>query len=161
MSTARAMPGGWVDPATLPKGPNGRNLCRWCNLEVPKGRLTFCSGWCVEEWRLRSNPGYLREKVYERDKGVCVQCGVDCEAAWRHLKKLRGAARVRAWMTWGIEANSRQTLWDADHIVPVVEGGGECDLSNLRTLCLKCHRTATAALRERRASRTPLSAEPG
>ena len=161
MSIARAMPGGWVDPATLPKGPNGRNLCRWCNLEVPKGRLTFCSGWCVEEWRLRSNPGYLREKVYERDKGVCVRCGVDCEAAWRHLKKLRGAARVRAWMEWGVKANSRQTLWDADHIVPVVEGGGECDLSNLRTLCLKCHRTATAALRERRASRTPLSAEPG
>jgi hypothetical protein len=24
--------------------------------------------------------------------------------------------------------------------VPVAEGGGECDLSNMRTLCLKCHR---------------------
>ena len=155
MSTVRAMPGGWVDPATLPKGPNGGNLCRWCNLEVPKGRLTFCSDWCVEEWKLRSNPGYLREKVFERDRGACAQCGVDCEAAWRHIKKLRGAARLRAWTAWGIKPNSRQTLWDADHIVPVVEGGGECDLSNLRTLCLKCHRAATAALRERRTGPTP------
>jgi 5-methylcytosine-specific restriction protein A len=153
MSTVRAMPGGWVDPAALPKGPNGRNLCRWCNLEVPKGRLTFCSDWCVEEWRLRSNPGYLREKVYERDKGVCAQCLVDCEAAWRHLRKLRGAARLRAWTEWGVKSNSRHTLWDADHIVPVVEGGGECDLSNIRTLCLKCHRAVTAALRERRSRR--------
>jgi 5-methylcytosine-specific restriction endonuclease McrA len=44
---------------------------------------------------------------------------------------------------------ARKSLWDADHIVPVAEGGGECDLSNLRTLCLKCHRVRTAELRER------------
>jgi hypothetical protein len=25
-------------------------------------------------------------------------------------------------------------FWQADHIVPVAEGGGECDLSNYRTL---------------------------
>jgi 5-methylcytosine-specific restriction endonuclease McrA len=41
-------------------------------------------------------------------------------------------------------------LWDADHIVPVAEGGGECDLANMRTLCLKCHRAATLALVKRR-----------
>ena len=94
MSTARTMPGGWVDPAELPKGPNGRSLCRWCNLEVPKGRLTFCSEWCVEEWRLRSNPGYLREKVFERDRAVCAVCATDCQAAWNHLKKLHAAPRA-------------------------------------------------------------------
>lgn len=149
MSTLRAMPGGWVDPADLPKGPNGRNLCRWCNLEVPAGRKTFCSGWCVEEWKLRTNPGHLRERLFERDKGVCAACRLDCVAAYRHLKKLRGAARVRAWIEWGVKPDSRRTLWDADHVTPVVEGGGECDLSNIRTLCLKCHRVATAALRER------------
>ena len=143
------MPGGWVDPSTLPKGPNGRSLCRWCNLEVPKGRVTFCSEWCVDEWKLRSNPGFVREKVFERDRGVCAVCATDCEAAYHHLRKLRGTARLRAWNEWGIKVNSRRTLWDADHIIPVVEGGGECDLSNIRTLCLKCHRTATTALRER------------
>ena len=42
--------------------------------------------------------------------------------------------------------------WEADHIVPVVEGGGECDLSNLRTLCLACHRQETARLAARRAA---------
>lgn len=48
---------------------------------------------------------------------------------------------------WGLRTLNRRTLWDADHIVPVVEGGGECDLSNIRTLCLRCHREVTAALR--------------
>ena len=43
----------------------------------------------------------------------------------------------------------RKSLWDADHILPVTEGGGECDLDNIRTLCLRCHRAATAQLRER------------
>ena len=146
------MPGGWADRKNLPKGDNGRVLCRWCNLEVPKSRRTFCSDWCVEEWRLRTNPGYLREKVLERDRGVCAGCGVDCLATWRHLKRLRGPARVRAFLDWGISPGRRKSLWDADHIVPVVEGGGECDLSNLRTMCLKCHRAATAELRKRRAS---------
>jgi 5-methylcytosine-specific restriction endonuclease McrA len=35
----------------------------------------------------------------------------------------------------------------------VVEGGGECDLANMRTLCLKCHKLATAELRRRRQAR--------
>ena len=152
MSTKRTMPGGWADRETLPKGANGRNLCRWCNLEVPKGRVTFCSDWCVEEWRLRSDAGYLREKVLERDRGICAGCGVDCLYAERHLKRLRGTARLKAVLDWGLRPNSRKSLWDADHIIPVVEGGGECDLANIRTLCLNCHRTATAELRKRRLS---------
>ena len=149
MSTQRTMPGGWADRNALPKGPHGRNLCRWCNIEVPQRRITFCSDWCVEEWRLRTDPGYLREKVLERDHGICAACGLDCQAASLHLKRLRGAARLKAFAQWGLTARSRQSLWDADHIVPVVEGGGECDLANIRTLCLKCHRTATATLRAR------------
>jgi hypothetical protein len=143
------MPGGWTDRSTLPKGKNGRNLCRWCNLEVPKGRFTFCSDFCVEEWKLRTDSGYLRDKVFERDCGICSLCGTDCMAQWHHIKRQRGAARTRMLAAWGVKPKSRQSLWDADHIVPVVEGGGECDLSNLRTLCLKCHRIATAALRKR------------
>lgn len=154
------MPGGWADRKSLPKGANGRNLCRWCNLEVPKGRLTFCSDWCVEEWRLRTDPGYVREKVLHRDQGVCAHCGVDCLAALRHLKRLRGASRLKALADWGLRPGRavRKSLWDADHIVPVVEGGGECDLQNIRTLCLKCHRVVTAQLRKKRLRANPAAA---
>jgi 5-methylcytosine-specific restriction endonuclease McrA len=31
----------------------------------------------------------------------------------------------------------------------VVEGGGECTLENMRTLCIPCHKRATADLRQR------------
>jgi len=147
VSKQRAMPGGRADREALPKGPNGRYLCRWCNLEVPPGRITFCSDFCVEEWKLRSDPGHLRERVFERDRGICAVCGIDCVAEWNRIKRLRGPARLNARESW--QVRGRKSLWDADHIVPVSEGGGECDLSNMRTLCLKCHRRFTAELRER------------
>jgi 5-methylcytosine-specific restriction endonuclease McrA len=50
---------------------------------------------------------------------------------------------------WGLKTRVRKSLWDADHILPVAEGGGECDLDNIRTLCLRCHRSVTQQLRER------------
>jgi hypothetical protein len=133
---------------TLPRGPEGRALCRYyCNLEVPKGRRTFCSKWCVHEWRLRTDAGYLRDCVFERDRGVCALCGIDSVRAWNHLRRQRGAARQRALAAWGLPRMTRRSLWDADHIRPVALGGGDCDLSNLRTLCLKCHRSVTEGLR--------------
>ena len=144
------MKGGHADPRNLPKGPNGRTLCRWCSLEVPPGRRTFCSDWCVTEWRLRSDPGFLRERVFERDRGICALCGSNTVEAWNRLRRLRGPRRLAALAGWGLRGMSRSSLWDADHIVPVCQGGGECDLENIRTLCLKCHRAATAELRRAR-----------
>ena len=155
MSTQREMAGGRAQRDTLPKGANGRCLCRWCNLEVPPGRLTFCSDYCVEEWKLRTDSGHLRQRVLDRDRGICAICGLDCIRELQHIRRLRGTARLRALAEWrlanpakGTPRNwTRRTLWDADHIVPVYAGGGECDLSNLRTLCLKCHRARTQELR--------------
>jgi len=150
ISKQRKMTGGRAREADLPRGPSGRALCRWCKLEVGPGRVTFCSDYCVEEWRLRTDTNFLRDKAYARDRGVCALCGVNTDLAWRELRASRGAKRIRLLTHWGLKSRSRKTLWDADHIVPVVEGGGECDLSNIRTLCLLCHRGVTAQLRARR-----------
>ena len=135
----------------LSLGPNGLPLCRWCQLEIPhRRRRTFCSAYCVHQWRLRSDPGYLRDQVLLRDRGVCALCGTDTLAAYRTLKRSRGKARAQALEMWGLRSvTARRSLWDADHILPVVEGGGQCDLENLRTLCLPCHREVTTALRFR------------
>ena len=143
------MPGGWADRPSLPRGQNGRALCRWCNLEVPPRRSTFCSDWCVHEWKLRSDPGYLRDQVFQRDKGLCAICRIDARAAYFELKRSRGTHRERLLARWGLKRINRKSLWDADHIIPVAEGGGECDVGNLRTLCLACHREQTLALRQR------------
>ena len=130
---------------------NGRPLCRWCQLEIlATRRRTFCSDYCVHQWRLRSDPGYLRDQVFARDGGRCALCELDTVAAYRALKRARGGAREEALTMWGLRSiTARRSLWDADHILPVAEGGGECDLDNLRTLCLMCHREATADLRRR------------
>jgi 5-methylcytosine-specific restriction enzyme A len=149
MSTQRKMPGGRAARSQLPKGANGRALCRWCSLEVPRGRSTFCSEWCVHEWRLRTDPGYLRQQVFARDKGRCSLCHIDSMEAFRRLKRSRGASRKTMLHYWGLKSIARKSLWDADHILPVCEGGGECDLENIRTLCLACHRDVTYELRHR------------
>jgi len=149
-STRRASKGGWVSTRSLPQGPNGRALCRWCGLEVPRGRRTFCSPYCVDAWRLRTDPAYLREKVFERDRGICAACGVDTQGLRKKFRKLDYRARRDFLKQWRLKEGWRRSLWDADHIIPVAEGGGECDLTNMRTLCLKCHRRATAELRLRR-----------
>ena len=149
MGLTRVMQGGWVDRKSVPRGPNGRGICRWCSLEVPRRRFTFCSDYCVHEWKLRTQPAYVREQVFLRDHGVCAVCRVDTIAAARKLRYSRGAKREELLRHWGLRQRTRKSLWDADHILPVAEGGGECDLENIRTLCLRCHRVATKALRER------------
>lgn len=143
------MPGGWADRKQIPRGPNSRGLCRWCSLEVPPRRFTFCSEFCVHEWKLRSQPRYLREQIFKRDKGVCAHCGVNALKALARLRRARGSARLELLRHWGVNPGARKSLWDADHILPVVEGGGECDLANIRTLCVRCHRVVTMQLRER------------
>jgi 5-methylcytosine-specific restriction protein A len=148
-STQRTTKGGWANVRALPSGPNGRALCRWCAIEVPRGRRTFCSSDCVHEWKLRTDPGYLREQVFARDRGVCAACGTDTEALRKQFRKLDYRARRQFLKEWKVKESWRRSLWDADHVVPVAEGGGECDLANMRTLCLKCHRGVTAELRRR------------
>jgi 5-methylcytosine-specific restriction endonuclease McrA len=98
---------------------------------------------------LRTDPGYLREMVLARDRGVCAACGVDTIALRGDLRKLDYAARRKFLKEWGLTERSRKSLWDADHVIPVAEGGGQCDLANMRTLCLKCHQQVTAELRRR------------
>jgi 5-methylcytosine-specific restriction protein A len=148
--TPRKKQGGWVKASEVERGADGRPLCRWCRSGIAEGRRrTFCSEACVHEWKLRTDPGYLRDKVFERDRGVCAQCGTDTKSLRGEMRKLDYAARRTFLKEWGLREGSRKSLWDADHIVPVAEGGGQCDLSNMRTLCLRCHREATAALRVR------------
>jgi len=71
----------------------------------------------------------------------------------RHAVKTHPECRCefhQACSGWGFRVG--RTLWEADHIIPVVEGGGKCGLENLRTLCRRCHAQATRELAARRAA---------
>jgi len=147
MTTDRKKPGGRINK-TRERGPDGRGICRWCGEEVPAGRRTFCGESCIHEWRLRTDPGYLRECVEKRDQGICAACGLDTLEFYHRFQKLSAGKRKQLRGKLGMHSG-RRSFWDADHIQPVAEGGGECDLSNLRTLCLWCHNDETARLRRR------------
>ncbi len=135
MSRNRTSPdAGWVDLKALPRGPNGRALCRRCGQEVPKGRRSFCSEACVDAWSMLTNPSFVRAKVFERDHGVCVACGLDTEAL--SLEQVERLWHIFSY--WG-----SQHRWEAHHIVAVQDGGGETNLGNYQTLCRTCHPAAT------------------
>lgn len=46
--------------------------------------------------------------------------------------------------------------WQADHIIPVAEGGGLCGIDGYRSLCTACHRRETTALAMRLADKRRL-----
>ena len=47
-------------------------------------------------------------------------------------------------------------FWHVDHIQAVADGGGMCDVDNLRTLCTVCHRDVTAQQTRDRAKKKRL-----
>lgn len=150
MTTNRTNPqAGWADLDKLPRGPNGRRLCRYCQQEVPGGRRTFCSDPCVLEWRIRTDPGFARLKVKERDHGICACCKLDTERYREETRRALGWSGFQEAMKARGFHDPYGHLWEADHIVPVVEGGGECGLDGYRTLCIPCHKAATKALHQR------------
>lgn len=138
----------------------GRRLCRWCRTPVTPPKRNWCGDQkCFYEVAIRTNPGFARSEVFKRDKGVCAGCGVDCPAVEEKIEELRldkdRIGEIEAlWATVsdGPWPRYGSHTWEADHIVPVVEGGGGTGLDNLRTLCLRCHRRETAKLAARRAA---------
>jgi 5-methylcytosine-specific restriction enzyme A len=153
----------------LPLGPGGRKLCRWCKVvEIPKGRRAYCSEECRKEQEVRRSPQMVRYYLKERDRGVCAMCGCDTEKLKRVLEAADKAGcwtndhrGIPIWMRdllWHLGFNAYQTLWEADHIHPVHQGGGECGLDNYQTLCVPCHKMKTKAQRRAASIMRPLLA---
>lgn len=127
----------------------GEPICRWCRQRVLPPRRTFCGDACVHEWKIRSSPWYVRRVVKKRDKGICRLCGLNVTKAHREWTRAKPPASDRAArQQW----RAGRPRWEADHIVPVAEGGGECGLDNYRLLCRACHAQVTLAWRARRAA---------
>ncbi len=160
MSTQRRTLG--VYSRKRPLGPNGERICYNCSGPLPKGRPYNCSPKCSEEWRCKTSPSHMRFLLHLRDHGICALCGLDTDDLKRQYDAIRRTVNGFHWndteamsafrQKHGIpHGRSSSDWWDADHIVPVAEGGGECDLSNLRTLCIPCHRKVTKEFHARRA----------
>lgn len=88
--------------------------------------------------------------------GLVLRQPVWSSWAWERMTPEERAQATRRGDRWrrllhrlGVKADH---LWEADHKIPVVEGGPNV-LANLRTLCLPCHKAETRALASRRAQR--------
>ena len=130
----------------------GEPVCRWCKGPVVRPRRTFCSDPCVHEWKIRSSPWYVRREVKKRDKGICRLCEFNVVKAHREWTRSKPPASDRAARKVWRAARPR---WEADHIVPVADGGGECGLENYRLLCRPCHVRVTLAWRAQRRDAAP------
>ena len=130
---------------------NNNPLCRWCKNIVLPPRRTFCGNNCVHEYRLRTSSSYLRLCVYQRDKGICELCKIDTKKITKEIlqasnedeeleikNKYNIHLKRKVW-----KRKNGGGLWDADHINMVKDGGGQCGLDNLRTLCIACHKNVT------------------
>lgn len=143
------------------KNEEGKPLCRKCGGGLSGRRTSWCSDKCVQEALIICDPNFARNHVGRRDHGVCANCCKDTE----HLESLFIKWRKRIFALWGRDKAREwerrwqkkgwpglyRSWWEADHIVPVIEGGGGCGLDNYRTLCVPCHKKETADLARRRA----------
>ena len=151
--TNKRYKGKCISANLLPKDDNGLTCCRWCGKGVKPPRRTMCSPECVHELQIRTNGRYLRECVYQRDKGVCDICKIDTKKIAKEALQLNTKEREEYLKSYSISLKRKiwkrkhgGGLWDADHIIPVKEGGGQCGLENIRTLCIKCHKGVTKEL---------------
>nr|CAB3458512.1 unnamed protein product [Digitaria exilis] len=118
----------------------------------------FCGLACFQEYRLRTSGRALRQALFQIERGKCSQCTLDCSKLVRHIKPLSMEKREEYIRKAAPNIANRKNLlnklvrepidgnaWHADHIIPVYKGGGECNLENMRTLCVACHYVVTRA----------------
>jgi len=129
--------------------------CKWCG---KPSKWTWCSDECKDEAYVRM--GFSDSYVRKRDKGICAKCGMDCTWLKKQLTILkqmqfrhRVSTRKELKEAFGPWWSSYNRLWQADHIVPVCEGGGCCGLENYQTLCLRCHKEDTKEIHKRKSKR--------
>jgi hypothetical protein len=160
---------------------NGKRLCNVCGSDLPRNRGyntpesirdLFCSDKCALRYTHTVKPGGLREDLFGVERGVCCRCERDCHAFVRALQVHK--KRARHDMILRFDPRYRRyprllhqlaytahegSAWHADHIVPVFEGGGECGLENMQTLCTMCHQSSSRSLARKRKKRTQIMHE--
>jgi len=87
----------------------------------------------------------------------CYHPGHTWDKRWMNRRGRKNRRRIARWARLGrrlaqwLARRGLTGIWEADHIVPVVEGGGLAPPDGYRCLCIPCHRAETAALAARRA----------
>jgi 5-methylcytosine-specific restriction endonuclease McrA len=123
-----------------------QGTCRWCGESIlhavgdHAGEINRRRRWhpeCVEIYNA-SDPREARRIVRKRDRAICAHCQLDTKKLKREMK---GRGRAKKLREQGFVP--RHSLWELDHILPLIDGGSHA-LENLQTLCTPCHKAKTA-----------------
>lgn len=151
------------DPATIRSAVlrRDRSVCAKCGVDT-EARAREAREWAqVIRWLARRHYTDLLDRrelhCFRAENPTPSQLAYyeareNCAIGWDVISYSDVAVREEIERRFGkavVSASGHS--WEADHIIPVVEGGGCCGLENYRTLCLSCHRMETANLARRRA----------
>jgi len=160
---------------------NGR-ACAWCGGRLSTasvaGEATYCTEECAVEGRLRRGGMFasanIRSTVFDMEGGRCCLCKVDAHSLYKQILTLAPPERLNKLLSvnWKMPKTKKAMdsllnnptegqFWQVDHIQAVAEGGGDCGLENLRTLCVPCHSVETGKLRGRLLLQSPTRREDG
>ncbi|GAW81974.1 DNA helicase [Plasmodium gonderi] len=119
----------------------------------------FCQGSCRKMYFLKKSSTSIRRLIYERDKGVCNICKLDCTNLIRQIKSQKYFPInekidyfIKKYplfieninhLTHILQKPMDGRIWHVDHILPVCKGGGQASFDNLQTLCTFCHKKKT------------------
>jgi len=152
------------DPRARDQAParyGGTEGCRWCGGLVVRPRRTFCGEACVHAYRMRSSAGYRRAALFEARGPMCEICSVDTCVIGAALRRSPERARAEYSLSRARVSRPRRlrgAVFDADHIIPVFQGGGGCGLENLRLRGVPRGRlVGRAAARQVKCEQTPIS----
>jgi 5-methylcytosine-specific restriction enzyme A len=171
----------WKNLPPFRKDASGNYLCRLCKQPCADESRHWCSEECLRKYLTISNGAYVRAQLFERDGGICAECGVNGAQMNEALARLKDdllhpllmtihpmivtTLRAEGWTNVKLrgrgsyaDAVAFTSCWEADHVQSVAEGGGQCGLENYRTLCFVCHKRASkeqasARARARRANK--------
>ena len=153
----------WKSLPSFRKDKFGCYLCRLCKKPCLETDPHWCSEECLRKYLLISDGAYVRGQLFERDRGICSECGVNAHQLNEALAVLKDdllhpllmtihpmivtTMRSEGWSNIKVrgrgcypDAIEHSSCWEADHIQSVAEGGGQCGLENYRTLCVVCHK---------------------
>ena len=150
------------DGETHEKGSS--NLQKSKHLEgqqLPNWHGIYCSFECKKAMMIKTSGGYIRQEIFKLEKGICQICNRNMHELFCRIRRLEKPDRLQQLLSAGFTISNTSKkisivnnpkegdFWQPDHIIPVAEGGGECDLSNFRTLCTPCHLKETKELHKR------------
>jgi len=162
MSTIR-----WKSLPPFRRDRFGYYLCRLCKKPCPENDRFWCSEECLRRSLTASHGSFVRAQLFERDNGICAECGVNAAQMDNALARLGSdllhpllmtihpmivkTLRTEGWTNVKLrgrgsypDAVKFSSCWEAHHIQSVIAGGGECGIENYRTLCFMCHKKVSA-----------------